>query len=454
MNNQNPKSKINRRQFLRSSAVLGAGLVWAPRSFSQQMAAKTEDINVALLGAGEQGQVLANACLKMGSSAGVCFKALCDIWQYNQDKALARLKAYDHQPAVYVDYKEMLDKEKNLNAVIIATPDFWHAEQTVACLKAGLNVYCESQMSNTPEGAGRMVKAARESGKLLQIGHQRRSSPLYIHCCDKLLKDAKILGRLVAVNGQWNRSVQPDLGSPPKYAIDQAILEKYGFGSMQQFRNWRWYKGLGSGPVVEYGSHQIDVFNWFLGTAPKSVLAAGGTDYYDKDGHQWYDNVMVIYEYELEQRAVRAVYQVITANSSQGHFEKFMGAEGTLIMSDASGESGIYREPWVSAEKWEQWVGKEYLKKTAAASHSSDDGSALEVRSSVAAGGYEFPVKTDKPYHQLHLENFFDAVRGRAKLNCPAEVAYESAVTVLKINEAITTGTKLNFAPEDFKVAN
>ena len=103
----------------------------------------------------------------------------------------------------------MLDKEKDLQAVIIATPDFWHSEHTVACLKAGLHVYCEKEMSNTLEGARKMVQAAKETGKLLQIGHQRRSNPRYLHCYNKLLKEAGILGRITTINGQWNRSVQP-----------------------------------------------------------------------------------------------------------------------------------------------------------------------------------------------------------------------------------------------------
>ena len=112
----------------------------------------------------------------------------------------------------------MLAKEKGLDAVIIATPDFWHAEQTVNCLKAGLHVYCEKEMSNTLEGAKKMVAAAKETGKLLQIGHQRRSNPMYIYCHDKLLKEAKLLNRITTINGQWNRAcADSDLGTPKKY---------------------------------------------------------------------------------------------------------------------------------------------------------------------------------------------------------------------------------------------
>src|SRR5208282_3037080 len=85
-------------------------------------------------------------------------------------------------------------------------------------------------------------------------------------------------------------------------------LAKYGFKDMHQFRNWRWFKGLGGGPLSDLGAHQIDVFNWWFGVEPRAVLASGGIDYYKN--HDWYDNVMVIYEYPLPEGVARAFYQV------------------------------------------------------------------------------------------------------------------------------------------------
>lgn len=162
------KKGIDRRSFLRTGVAAGAGLVLSPNVLASASggaaAKKGDDINVALLGAGAQGQVLMTACLKI---PGIRFKAVCDIWQaYNQGRVSRLLTRYGHKNNAYVDYGEMLDKEKDLDAVIIATPDFWHAEHTVACLKAGLHVYCEKEMSNTLEGARKMVEAAKQSGKL------------------------------------------------------------------------------------------------------------------------------------------------------------------------------------------------------------------------------------------------------------------------------------------------
>jgi predicted dehydrogenase len=436
---------------MRSTAAVGAGLILSPMVAAQtQTSQKSDDINVAIIGTGAEGRILLESAVKI---PGLRFKALCDIWtEYNQQNQSRFLKAYKQEHNDYVDYKEMLDKEKDLDAVIIATPDFWHAEQTVACLKAGLHVYCEKEMSNTLEGARQMVQAARETGKLLQIGHQRRSNPRYIYCYEKLLRDASILGRITTVNGQWNRSVQPLLGYPEKAAIDEATLNKYGFKSMKQFRNWRWYKGLGGGPIVDLGSHQIDIYNWFLGTAPKVVAASGGTDYYDKKDHQWYDTVMALYTYQTEKGTVRAFYETITTNSCQGYFETFMGDQGTLVISEASSRGQAYRES--SAPEWDKWVKKGYLIAPPEKKEESTQqtGVLADVRESPTPEEYKLPVELKDPYHKPHLENFFNAVRGKEKLNCPAEVGYETAVTVLKVNDAVEAGCKLEFKPEEFKV--
>jgi predicted dehydrogenase len=452
------KTNIDRREFLRSTAAIGAALYVSGDAAGQGTAGKSDDINVALLGAGEQGKTLMDAITKKGKNSGVRFRAVCDIWKKGNLRRISRTlnayKAYGHAGNAYVDYKEMLDKEKDLDAVLIATPDFRHAEHTIACLEAGLHVYCEKEMSNTLEGARQMVEAAKKSGKLLQIGHQRRSNPRYIYCYEKLIKEAKLLNRITTVNGQWNRAVESEEARavPKGTELDQATLEQYGFKSMHQFRHWRWYKGLGGGPIVDLGSHQIDIYAWFLGANPKSVMASGGTDYYDKSTHEWYDTVMAVYEYETEQGTVRAFYQTLTSNSSQGYFEQFMGDEGTLVISEAAGRGAIYRENWVPTTKWAPWVKKGYIKQPAGMKQPEKPAVVGDVRESPTPPKYDLPITMDAPYHQPHLDNFFDAIRGKAELNCPAEVGYETAVSVLKVNDAIEAGRRLEFKPEEFKV--
>jgi predicted dehydrogenase len=461
---QGPR-KLDRREVLAGLSTVPAlglfGYAWQKqRSYQQSRAAAAatpaaaadvQDINVALLGAGAQGQVLMDAMMRI---PGLRFRAVCDVWaEYNLRRVVNSLKKFNHSPNGYEDHREMLDKEKELDAVIVATPDFWHAPHTIDCLKAGKHVYCEKEMSNTLEGARSMVLAARETGKLLQIGHQRRSNPRYLHCYEKLLGEANLLGRIVTVNGQWNRAVAPDLGAPDRYAIPEARLKQYGFKDMHQFRNWRWYKGLGGGPIVDLGSHQIDIYSWFLGANPSGVMASGGLLYHDPATHEWYDTVMAVYDFDTPKGPVKAFYQTQTTNGSQGYFENFMGDQGTLLISESEVNYAgqLYRDP--NAPAWDTWIQKGYvtapkLQET----KEKEDGAVADVRESVSPDQHTVPVVLRDPYHQPHLQNFFDAVRGKATLNCPPEIGYESAVAVLKVNEAIDAKSRLAFAPADFHV--
>jgi len=443
-------SRFNRRRFLTTTAATGGSLILSQSTFAQSETTEGTDIQFALIGAGAQGQALLNTCMKTG---GLRCKAICDIWKdYNLDRASRILTGYGQEHNTYVDYRDLLEKEKDLDAVIIATPDFCHAEQSVACLDAGLNVYCESVMSNSIDGARQMLTAAKETGKLLQIGCQRRSNPRYRHAYLHLINETKLLGEITAVNGQWNRPVQQSRGWPRRAPVPEGVLKQHGYESMEQFRNWRWYRDLGGGPVADLGSHQIDVFNWYMGTLPKSVTASGGTEYYDPETHQWPDTVMAIYEYEFGKKTIRAFYQTINANSCFGSYENFMGDEGTLHLSETGSRVTAYREP--SAPDWDRWVRIGFLeapeKKEEETEAETESG--LDVEESVEPPSYKLPLQFNDPVHKPHLDNFFNAVRGGEQLNYPVDVAYPSTVAVLKIYDAIREGGTLEFKPEDFQV--
>lgn len=439
---------FTRRDFIKTSAVAGAGLFVAPLIKTSAQSSVTNDLNVALLGTGAEGQVLMNACLKIPN---IKFKAVCDIWEdYNLKRAYRLLQKYGHELNAYIDYREMLAKEKDLDAIIIATPDFWHAKQAVDSMNAGLHVYCEKEMSNTLEGAKQIVHAAKRTGKVVQIGHQRRSNPYYIHSYYNLIKEAQILGKITTINGQWNRSVQIDNGWPRKNVIPSQLLHKYGYKSMHQHRNWRWYRGLGGGPIVDLGSHQIDIYTWFLGVPPSSVMASGGTDYYDKKTHEWYDSVLATFKYKTNHGIVRAFYQTITTNSNQGYFETFMGDQGALTISESAGRVGVFKE--ASAPLWDKWVDNKFLLAPKEEPKKENTAAILDIRETAAPPKYTLPIKFNDPYHKPHLENFFNAIRGEEELNCPVEVGYETAVAVLKVNEAIKAKREIKFRPSEFTI--
>ncbi|HVU25166.1 MAG TPA: Gfo/Idh/MocA family oxidoreductase [Opitutus sp.] len=454
---------LTRRDFLVTGAKLGAAILAAPyiARAAGPSSGGTQTLNVALIGCGEEGRVLLNAALKIPD---IRFRAVCDIWDYNRTYGQRLLEKFGHDPKPFEDYQEMLSSVPDLDAVIVATPDFMHAEHTNACLHAGHHVYCEKLMSNTAEGARSMVRTARETKKLLQIGHQRRSNPRYQYARDRIVYDHQLLGRVTNAAAQWNRAVTEDLGWPRKFEMPEAKLHRYGYADMHQFRNWRWFKKYAGGPISDLGAHQIDVFNWFLKCNPRSVLAGGGVDYYTT--HEWYDNVTAIYEFPTDHGIVRSTYGVLTTTSAGGGYhETFMGDEGSLKMSENPKYTKLYRE--ARAPDWEHWANDGLIKRSTSGegapppvapwekprpsfSLAPPRASVVDVRETAALSSWDMPVTLDKAIHQPHLENFFDAIRNGTPLNCPGEVGLATCVTVLRVNESVAAQKMLHFAPEDF----
>ena len=459
---------LSRRGFLKATGVVGAGLVLAPTILGEEAKNASKTLNVAFIGVGTQGRVLLTNALKVPN---LRFVGITDVWPYHQGYAVRLLKKYNHAANGYVDYQEMLDKEKELDAVFVATPDWKHAEHAIACLKAGKHVYCEKEMSNSLELAKQMVVTARETKKLLQIGHQRRSNPRYHTAFDFVVKK-KCCGKMTFVSGQWNRAKRLDVGWPKDYELDEATLKKLGYDSMQRFRNWRWYKKFSGGPIADLGSHQIDIFNWYLGASPKAVMASGGLDYYE--GIEWYDNINALYKWEVpdeggKKRVVRGFYQVLSTTSHGGYAETFIGDEGSLIISENAATGGIRREQDAPEADWEKEFQKSLPKPAApaapaaaepgkeapAADAKKDDEGDIKVGHSIPAPGRYYPPIPSpadaKSEHLPHIENFIAAVREGAALNCPGEVGYDTAVTVLKVNDAVAAAKRLDFSPEEFK---
>ena len=444
---------FNRRTFLKGTAAAAAILpTFNILSQDKNTIGPADDqINVAVIGYGAEGQILSYAAMKI---PGVRFKAVCDIWAFHRQKARGVLRSMGHEVNVYEDYREMLAKEdKNIDAVIVATPDWMHAEHTNACLRAGKHVYCEKEMSNQLEKAKSMVITQRETGKILQIGHQRRSNPRYMHAINNVIRKSNMLGRVTHAYGQWNRSVAPFLSVRERLNIPTETLQKYGYENMQQFLNWRWFAKYGGGPMVDLGSHQIDLFFWVWDCAPISVTAIGGNDYYSREMN---DNVMAMYEFKTKEGKInRAYYQVLTTSSRGGFYEQFMGENGSLTISEIAARGNtVQREVREGVPTWDQFAKQGLVlqpKKPVAAQVTSNV--AIDVRVTAEAEGWPLPVDLLKPAHMPHLENFFFAVRKNKPeaLNCPADLAYESAVAVLAANVSVAKRQTIYFKPEDFK---
>lgn len=445
---------LSRREFIATSAVASslALLESGARAQDAKPVADADKIHIALVGFGAQGRVLLESLVKIDM---VKLVAIVDIWDYARDYGVKYLRKMGIEVNAYENHEEMLAKQKDLQAVVVATPDFWHSPVSVACLEAGLDVYCEKMMSNTVDGARKMVQAMKKTGNLLQIGHQRRSNPRYLFALNRLMREAKLCGRITAANAQWNRAVSEDLTWPKKFALKDEQLKKYGFDNMHEFKNWRWFKKYGGGPLSDLGAHQIDIFNWWFDKLPTTVVADGGVDYYKN--HDWFDNAMVIYTYDLPEGRARALYQVQTTTSAGGgYWEYFMGTDGSLKMSENPKLAAVFRE--ARAPSWDEIINKNWLAKKAAPPPA--EGAKVDVRETAQLDSYEIPVTFSKLIHQPHLENFFKAVLTKkledanpkkVKLNCPADEAYRSEMIIFKAIDSIEQKKLLEFKPEDFE---
>jgi predicted dehydrogenase len=476
---------MDRRGFLRTSAAVAGGslLLGTSRSAMAQASSAGRTIKCALVGCGAQGDALRIASKDV---PGIQWVAVADIWKYNRTP-MARRMGLENKHQVegtvteHESIEELLDKETSVEAVFIATPDFLHAPFSRLALEKGKSVYCEKMMSNTIDGARDMVKAGRENKGIFQIGHQRHSNPRYLNLRDNVIRKNNLLGRVTHCYGQWNRGVSASvpLGVPKNQDIPQEMLSKYGYENMLQFRNWRFFSKYGAGPLSDLGAHQIDMFNWMYDTTPLSIIATGGVDYYDgstgEDGQpkakfELPDNVMCLYEYKIPTGTMRAYYQVLTTTGSQGFYEKHMGVKGSAIISEAALYNQVYAEPgndWSqfgqgenafiakAADKiknkfWEHTRNWEKPKPPSYTAVSSAD-----VRESKALDQWELNVTLNRRPHSPHIQNFIEAVQTNNPdhLNCNVVAAFKSCVTVLKAYEAIASGTKVMFTPEDFNVA-
>ncbi len=450
---------FTRRDFLKKAGLFGGGLVLSSSLLGAAKAsyAPSDKLNVAMVGMGAQGTVLLSNLLKC---EGIVFRAVCDIRMDNRRIAGVRMDSYNKNIGAdkvkqYEDYKDLIATEKDIDVVFIATPDLWHSPQTIDFLEAGIHVYCEKMMSNTKEGARKMVKAMQSTGKLLQIGHQRKSNPNYIYLLNELILKRNVCGQLTCANGQWNRAVTQDLQAPKSARLTPELLAKYGYANEFEFMNWRWFSKYGGGPISDLGAHQIDIFAWVFGGRPKKVLASGGVDYYKNK--ELYDNVMCIYEYETFQKhTARAFYQVQTTTAAGGgYYELFMGDKGAVKFSENPKLIKAYAEnkPELK-ETWVDYVSTGVVDKGHICTCKPVDVASGDARESPPLPEFDMPkskMYKESLVHKPHIENFLNSVRGTDKLNCDAAHAFEAEAAVFKAVEAIKAGKTLEFTTEDFE---
>ena len=334
-----PNTPLNRRDFLtqvvgRCRRRPGAGRPEHPQG--RPKGGSADKIHVALIGFGKQGGVLFDA---MKNIPGLHFQAVCDIWDYSRQKAMGTIRNLQdgRAPAGYSDIDEMLATEKGLDAVIVATPDFWHSPHTVKCLDAGLHVYCEKMMSNTIDDAREMVRAMERDRQALPDrppATQQPALPLHPRPVDQRQQDLR-------PDHQRQRPVEPRGRRPPRtspstrsWRSSPRCLEQYGFKDMHQFLNWRCSTGPVRRPDLR-PRRAPDRHLQLVLRRPAEVGLRLRRQRLTSRSREHFDNVMAIFDYDTPQGGVRAFYQVLTTTSAGGgYFETFMGTEATIKISE------------------------------------------------------------------------------------------------------------------------
>ncbi|WP_298495970.1 Gfo/Idh/MocA family oxidoreductase [uncultured Algibacter sp.] len=298
---------MKRRSFIKKTAAVTAGIASSSYLYGNVLSSvNTNDtINIGVIGTGDRGGGLMSI---INSIDNVNVIAACDVLPFRLKKGLAKSHT---KPIGYSDYQQLLDN-KNVDAVIVATPFNMHSKIAIDALDANKHVYCEKTLAKGYQGINELVNKANHSKNIFQTGHQYHSSRLYTHVVD-LIQQGKV-GNITAFECQWNRHGNWRRPVPdPKF--ERAI-------------NWRMYRDYSGGLTAELCSHQIDFVNWVLKETPNQVMGVGGVDYW-KDGRETYDNVHLIYSYP---NGVKAKFTCLTSNAKDGYQIKVIGDKGTIII--------------------------------------------------------------------------------------------------------------------------
>ena len=306
-------SRPTRRNFMQKSAGLVAGAVTLAAGNARVKASPNERIQVGFVGAGGR----AGALLQMfASERDVDLVAISDIDVRRLHGAASTVdKLNGRKPAVYQDFRHVID-DKSIDAVVVGTPDHWHAIPTIMACQADKDVYVEKPDGHNMLEGQRMVAAMRKHQRIVQLGTQARTNDHTSAAIEFILSGK--LGRVLVAKA-WESARQgplthhPDSYPPAGVDYDMWLgpAPKRPFNKSRFHGNWRWFLDYGTGDLGNDGVHRIDVARWALGVAvqsetgkhmsalPRKISALGGKWYFD-DVQEWPDTLQVNYEYQVD----------------------------------------------------------------------------------------------------------------------------------------------------------
>ncbi|MGE0126478.1 MAG: Gfo/Idh/MocA family protein [Blastocatellales bacterium] len=320
------ETNSSRRKFIAQTATGAAGLTFTAASWNKVMGAN-ERARLGVIGTGNRGGDVMSVFLK---ESDVEVVALCDCYDKNLNAALEKTAG---KAKTFTEYRSLLDS-KEVDAVLIATPDHWHSRMAIDALNAGKDIYVEKPLTFTYEQGHDIIKAVKANNRVAQVGLQQRSGEHYKEAKSEYVDKGK-LGKITFVRTWWHGNSYHLRKAPFKdkpAGLDwKAFLgpAKYREFDAQQFYNWRAYLDFGGGQITDLFTHWIDVVHWFVGEdLPVVATAAGGVFAYP-DGRTAPDTINIQLEYPSKWIAT---FEATLVPGARGEGIEFMGTNGRLYI--------------------------------------------------------------------------------------------------------------------------
>ena len=267
---------LNRREFLQTTAAAAAVLPHTVGSASAMVQGANDRVRIGVIGTGTRGAMVAGFLARHKDCEIV---AACDVDKTRLDQYVAKASAGGGKIDAYEDYRRILER-KDVDAVLVASPDHWHGPMTVDACAAGKDVYVEKPISNAVEPAWKMVEAARAHKRVVQVGLQQRQGVHFKEACE--LVQGGLLGRITHVvlqfPGGYTLPPEPTVEPPAgfNWEMFQGPAPRHAFQAGRKNR-WRAFYAYGGGLVTDWGVHLVDVAHWYLkldASAPKVTTAS------------------------------------------------------------------------------------------------------------------------------------------------------------------------------------
>ncbi len=423
-----PHASLRRRQFLKTSALLVAGPLILPRLRSQT-AAPSQRLTIGCIGMGRQMRSHLRNCLARDD---VQVLAVCDVDTTRREDARKKVdEAYSEQAGAgyraceaYNDFRELLARS-DIDAVIIATPDHWHAFVASAAVKAGKDVYCEKPLTYNVHEAVELVKAVRRTDRVFQVGSQQRSSSEF-RVAAELVRNG-VLGRINSVHVSFGdparpyaeptEELEPGLdwdrwcGPGPLVGYSPVLSPR---GIHTHFPEWRQTWEFGGGRITDWGAHHIDIAQWALGQDGRGPV-----------------EVRAPQDWANAKRGAQLVYPDGTLLTHvRGRGVSFYGTEGECHVN--RGKFELIQAGKTVHRFWDKEV---------------DTGTSMEREVTLTEREFLADAKVKLYHSKNHFQDFLDCVRTRQRPICDVEIGASSVIACHVMNFAYHYGANARWDP-------